>query len=539
MSMSLALEAPTALPMVILRPYQEGAIVRLNRVLGGGVRRALIVAPTGSGKTVIAARIITDVVAAGGSVMLVAHRRELIDQGYQKCLDAGIPRSDLGVVMASDPRRNPGAHVQIASIDTLRGWIGNRALPLAHVVIIDEAHRAAAQSYVSLIEAYPDAAVLGLTATPWRLDGRGLGDLFDDMVVVSTIRELTDGGFLVPLRCFSHPTRPDLSKVKVRAGEFAEEEVSQLMRSSLLLGSIPEQYRARAEGRAAFGFACNVAHAIELAEVCNAAGIPSVAVSAESEDGERARALAELRSGSVKVVWNVGLFTEGTDVPEVKAIILARPTLSKSLVFQMIGRGHRPAAHTGFSDCVVLDHAGVLQIHGHPLDPQDYSLTTTRPKRAGGAAMVKECPACGELVSLGATLCACGYAWERDERTPPPQVAGNLVEHAPKPPVILPAAIEEKFIRAAFKRAMDHGAGNPLAYARAILERQLKRPPNAAILDRVVASMSRGEKAPAPKNPMPDWIKAGLGLPTAPKPLPQEPAPAPFQTTEPIGRVEF
>lgn len=526
---------------VALRPYQTRAVERVEKLVSGGVRRILIVAPTGAGKTIVATRLITDAIAQDRCTLMLAHRRELIDQAYQKTIDTGLDPSMVGVVMASDRRRRPGAMVQVASVDTLRGWVGRRGMPLAHQVIIDEAHRAASLSYRRIVEAYPDATILGLTATPWRLDGKGLGDLFDELVVVSTIRELVDSSFLVPVRAFSHPRKPDLSDVRVRAGEFAEEDIVRVMRSSVLLGSVPEHYLARAAGRAAFGFACNVEHAHELANVCNEAGIPSVAISGETSPDERAKALRDLRSGAVKILWNCQLFTEGTDVPEVKAVILARPTLSRALAFQMIGRAMRPCPSTGFADCVVLDHAGVLPIHGHPHDPQDYTLTPSRPKRSA-APQTKCCPECHEELSVGATSCPCGHVWEREVRNAPSQVDGALTEYAAKPAVICSAQSEEQLCLAALNKALDKGAKSPIPYARAILERQLRRAPDKAIFERVVLSVMRPRPVAAAPSTMPAWLKVGLGIPVVPE-VTREPDPppafVPFESSEEIVEVTF
>lgn len=540
-SLALPFAAPAPVPTVQLRPYQTQSVGQVLRLVREGVRRILLVAPTGAGKTVCLAALAVDAIRRDQCVLVLAHRRELINQTVDKLEAASVPLDHIGVVMAGDRRRNPGAPVQVASVDTLRNWIGRRGLPLANWVIIDEAHRSAAQSYRSIADAYPEATILGLTATPWRLDGQGLKDLFDEAVVVATMRELIDQGFLVPLRCYSHPTRPNLSGVKIRGGEFAEEEIAQVMRSSLLLGSIPEQYKARADGRAAFGFAVNVEHAHELARVCSEAGIPAVAVSGETDTDERARALDELRSGRVRIVWNCQLFTEGTDVPEVKAIILARPTLSRTLAFQMIGRGMRPCSSTGFGDCIVLDHAGVLPIHGHPLEPQDYSLTSTRKRATVGKSMVKECPVCGELVALGAVLCACGHAWERAERTAPTQVNGQLVEHTPRPPVILSPSAEEQMCRAALRKAIDQGAKQPIPYARSILERQLRRSPDKAIFERVAMQLFAKPKNVEPP-PMPGWLRKSLGIPEPAPVIPSETIPEPeipFTSDEEIVEVAF
>jgi superfamily II DNA or RNA helicase len=482
-TLALALHTPELGPCAVTpREYQARAIRDLRAEIAKGSRYVLLVAPTGAGKTVCAGLVIRSAIEKGGEVLVLAHRSELLDQMYATCERVGIPRAWLQVIRGGDKRRNPGARVHIASVDTLRNWVGTGRLPKVRVIVIDEAHRSAAAGYVKIREAYPDAIVIGLTATPWRLDGKALDTLYTASVVVATIPELVQQGALVPVRCFTHPKGPDLSGVRTKGGDFDQEQAASVMRSRILLGSVVEEYKRRANGRAAFGFACNVAHAQELAEACNAAGIASVAIHGETPESERKAALEGLRSGRVQILWNASLFTEGTDVPQVKCVILARPTLSKALAFQMIGRGMRPCESTGFADCVLLDHAGVLPIHGHPMEPQDYALTSAKVK-ASGPAQTKNCPSCGETVAIGTTLCACGHTWERAEREGPTVVPGKLEEIKPKEPKVVPPLVERGMIRRAFAIAKKRGVEGDGArrYARGILRKQLHREPDAAL----------------------------------------------------------
>ncbi len=523
--MRFELDAPKLTPSQwSCRGYQLAGITKVKARLAGGARRVLVVAPTGSGKTSILAQIARTVVEREGSVLILAHRVELIDQAYARLVSAGIPRAWLGVIRGGDPRRNPGARVQVASVDTLRGWVGTRPLPKASVVIVDEAHRSAAASYVKIAEAYPDAKILGFTATPWRLDGKGLREQFDDLVVVATLPQMIDAGYLVPLRCYSHPAGLDLGGVAVRGGDFVQEDLAERMRSRALLGSLVEEYQRRALGRVAFAFAVSIEHAQEIAESFNAAGIPAAAIHGGTESTERSKALEGLRAGRIKVLANVQLFTEGTDVQEVKCLILARPTLSHALAFQMIGRGMRPCPETGYEDCVVLDHAGVLSIHGHPLEPQEYNLEPPK-KRKVGAGQTKTCPSCEREVPAGATLCECGHVWERAEREPLVKIPGQLVETAPRPPVELPASEERRRIHGALAIARRQGAGNVEAYARGILRKQLRREPCPILWGQCVAPL--GERGAA----LLASVRHALEAKKNPAPTPSaEPAPAPAST---------
>jgi superfamily II DNA or RNA helicase len=484
------------------RPYQSRALTELRAEVAKGAKSVMLVSPTGSGKSTLLSLVARGAIEKGGEALVLAHRRELLDQVFDTCQEVGIPRAWLQVIRGGDKRRNNGARVHIASVDTLRNWVGTGRMPRVRVVMIDEAHRSAAAGYVRIREAYPSALVIGFTATPWRLDGKALDGQYGASVVVTTIPELVSQGYLVPVRCFTHPTAPDLSGVRTKGGDFDQEQAASVMRSRVLLGSVVEEYQRRASGRAAFGFACNVAHAEELAETCRAAGIPSVAIHGESSDEERRGALEGLRSGAVRIVWNAALFTEGTDVPQVKCVILARPTLSKALAFQMIGRGMRPCPETGFDDCVLLDHAGVLPIHGHPMEPQDYSLTSAKAK-ATGPAQTKNCPSCGLTVAAGTTLCACGHTWERAEREGPVVVPGKLQEVKPKEPKVLAPIVERGLIARAIALAVRRGVDNLSAYARGILRKQLHREPDRHMLrEAIAAHEARVEQAarevPAP-----------------------------------------
>ena len=188
---------------ICLRDYQVNAILALQKKLAEGIKRIVIVAPTGSGKTTIAGNIIANAVNQGLYVLFIAHRRELINQAYHRLIQMGITEHNTGIIMADDPRKRPEAQVQVASIDTLR----NRIKPQADIVFIDECHRAPANSYRKVIEHYPEAIHLGLTATPIRADGQGLKNIYEDLLEVSSICELIDQGYLVRPRLFTWPSR--------------------------------------------------------------------------------------------------------------------------------------------------------------------------------------------------------------------------------------------------------------------------------------------------------------------------------------------
>ncbi len=391
---------------VRLRPYQRAAVEGVRAAARAGARRCLLVAPTGSGKTTVASELIRLAVARGRRALFVAHRRELIAQAYQRLLDFGLPASSVGVIMANDPRRRPGAHVQVASIDTLRA----RAKPRAELVIVDECHRALARSYRDLQEHYARAVHLGLTATPYRADGRGLGDAYDDLVVVTSPRALIAEGYLVEPRVFTVPPSalPDLSAVRTRGGDYDKRALEDAVDHRALVGNLVEHWRRHAEGVRTVVFATSVAHSRHIDARFREAGVASEHLDGATPTHERDAILARLDAGATRVVCSVGTLTEGWDQPSVKCAILARPTKSTGLYLQMAGRILRPWRD---QPAIILDHAGCVMEHGLPQQDREHSLEGPKKARrlGGGEPPAKACPECFAIVALSVRECpACG-----------------------------------------------------------------------------------------------------------------------------------
>jgi len=203
----------------ILRPYQAHIAAKFERLIAQGKRRVIVVAPTGSGKTVIACAIIA---TTPRRALVISHRREIVKQTSDKLAAAGVAH---GVIQAGDEKKlRPLAAAQVASIQTLHARAirsSTMPMPLADLVIIDEAHHACAATYRKILEAYPDAIVLGLTATPCRGDGRGLGGIFETMIECPQVADLIIGGFLVKARVYA-PVNPDLTGVRTVKGDYHE-----------------------------------------------------------------------------------------------------------------------------------------------------------------------------------------------------------------------------------------------------------------------------------------------------------------------------
>ncbi len=415
---------------VSLRPYQLRGIQAIRDAIARGSRRVLFVLPTGGGKTVVASEVVLSAIVKSRRVVFLAHRKELIDQTVRKLLALGVPEDCIGVVRGNDRSRyRPTAPVQVASIQTLV----NRQLPPCDLLIIDEAHRALAASYRKVAEAYPKAIVLGLTATPYRADGRGLGEAFDALVPCATPRTLIDEGFLVEPVIYSTPRPVDLSGVRVKGHDYDGEELAALMDQRALVGDIVDHWRRHLDGVRTVVFACSVDHSKHVAERFREAGVAAEHLDGETDEAERDAILARLESGETLVVSNMGVLCEGWDQPKVKGLILARPTKSTGLYLQMAGRILRPDADNPAQRAIILDHAGCVHEHGFPQDEREYTLED-KPKRAAKGPSVRTCDHCYCAFPSRARTCPeCGhdYGAEVDARAALEERAGELVEVKP------------------------------------------------------------------------------------------------------------
>lgn len=355
-----------------LRPYQLDAIQQARERIASGRRAPLLVAPTGAGKTLIMAAIVVQHLAAKteNRVLVVAHRRELIGQMAKALLRSGVPISDIGEIVPGVTLR-PSARVQVASTQTLRA---RNMAPDATLVVYDEAHHYSADDWSELAAMYPGVYRIGFTATPMRSDGRGMAPAFDSLVVVSTIKELTGQGYLVPCRVIA-PDRP--------------------LKRPAMSHSPCEAYQAHAQGRSTVVFADFVANAEKFVDEFGEAGIEAVVIHGSMPDAQRSRALAAHARGAVLV--NCMVLTEGWDSPATSVCILARGCGSVGTYLQIVGRVLRPSP--GKTEALLIDLTGrSFYDHGPPDTDRVYSLTGKGIRKSASEADVSYCPVCGQPV---------------------------------------------------------------------------------------------------------------------------------------------
>ena len=403
-----------------LREYQSRAIEALRAEFRAGKRRALLVSPTGSGKTTVAAAMIHSAVGMGKRVLFLAHRKELIDQVSARLDGVGV---DHGVIQSGHPRSMPGFPVQVASVQTL---VRRSEMPDSQLIVIDEAHHARATTYQSILDRFPTAPVIGLTATPWRSDGRGLGELFDSVVVAARPAELIAQGHLVNYTGFGYDV-PDLSSLRSRAGDYAEEGLEMVMGSRKIVGNIVEQYQAHSPNALAVLFAVSIRHSLMLRDRFLEVGIAAEHIDGTMPIEQRTAILRRLAQGTTRVLTNCNVVTEGWDLPALEVCILARPTKSAGLYLQCVGRVMRPSPSTGKTIARIHDHAGCMLDHGLPDEDRDYSLDADK-KRERTEKPLRTCKQCLRIYepSLGACP-ACGLLGPSEPRALPDEVHAEPV----------------------------------------------------------------------------------------------------------------
>jgi DNA repair protein RadD len=387
-----------------LRPYQQTALAKF---LESDCRRQLFVSPTGSGKTVFFCAAVAEITRDPTQhVLIVVHRKELVDQIVTTLRLFGI---EPGIIMAGRSP-SPLARVQVASIQSFVARFDEDTAPFANWVFVDEAHHSVATTYRRIFSYYENSRILGVTATPCRGDGRGLGSDFDTMHAVITVKELIEQGYLVKTRVFSKAL--PLKGIKIVAGDYNVKQLARHMDTDELVGHAVVEYLAHAGGRSAIVFAVDVAHAQHLANEFNRHGIQAACIHADTCKEERDSVRDRLRNGELRIVCNVGIYTEGFDAPDVGCVILCRPTKSLSLFLQMVGRGLRPAP--GKDHLVLIDHAGGIFAHGFVDDDREWTLDEDRGVKNVDAANRKpdelcDCPGCGTLRKRGPTCDYCDW----------------------------------------------------------------------------------------------------------------------------------
>jgi superfamily II DNA or RNA helicase len=405
-----------------LRPYQQSAVDGVRDSFRAGRRRPLLVAPTGSGKTVIFSYITASAAAKGNRTLVLVHRAELLEQCHRSLSQMDVPHG----LIASGLTPDRSHLTQIASVQTLVRRFDRVMAP--DLIVIDEAHHATAGAWASVLAQYPNARVLGVTATPQRLDGKGLGQVFDDLIRGPEVADLLDQGFLARPVYYA-PKTVDLTGVHMVAGDYNRAEVAERMDRPTITGDAVIHYRKYAEGQPCIVFCTGIKHAEHVAHAFNASGYRFKVIDGTLAKEERARRVLDLSSGALQGLVSVDIVSEGFDLPCVSTAILLRPTASLSLHLQQIGRVLRPSP--GKQRAVILDHVGNCRRHGLAEEVRDWSLDGIRKRGKRGpqddVADTRQCPECFAVHTPSPQCPQCLHVYEIKDRIPD-VVDGELEE---------------------------------------------------------------------------------------------------------------
>jgi DNA repair protein RadD len=313
--------------------------------------------------------------------------------------------------------------VQVASVQTVARRLHLLPRDFFQLLVVDEAHHTTAGTWARVIAHFAQAKLLGVTATPIRGDGRGLGEHYQSMVQGPTAAELTAEGYLAPARVLAPPGF-DSAGLRKRMGDFDTKQAEQ--RVGTIMGDCLGHYRKHLSGQTAIAFCCSVAHAEAVAGLFQSAGISAASIDGTMDTGTRRQLLADLGTGRLSILTSCSLIGEGVDVPSVGGCILLRPTASVGLHLQMIGRCLRPQLG---KTAVVLDHVGNTLRLGHHLEERDWTLDGIRKRDREAAPSVKVCPTCFATSPSAAQVCRdCGHVFAPPERRGLKVVDGELVE---------------------------------------------------------------------------------------------------------------
>jgi superfamily II DNA or RNA helicase len=412
--------------MIALRPYQIDAENKIRAAFAAGHRAPLYVLPTGGGKTVTFASIAQSADRRGKRVLIIAHRVELVDQIVGALRQFDIHPAVVAAGYHNTRGRVSNESVTVASVQTLVRRLKDFAAP--DLIICDEAHHATAgNSWSEIMRGYPNARRLGVTATPIRLDGRGLKSTFDTMILGPNVQELIQMGYLVRPRVFAPPT-VDTSGLHKRMGEFKADESQALMDTPSITGDALSHYRKHCDGLPGLAFCTSVQHAHNVATQFNNAGVSAVALDGGTDREIRRIAVQDFRDGKIKLLASCDLFSEGFDVPGAHIGIMLRPTASMALFLQQVGRVLRPA--DGKTHATILDHVGNTMRFGMPDAIREWELTDEiMRKKKKAEEGIRVCAKCFAASSARAKVCIdCGNVFPVQPRQELVEREGELVE---------------------------------------------------------------------------------------------------------------
>lgn len=360
--------------MISLRPYQQNGTGGIRESFLKGNKRVLYVLATGGGKTETFIWMAEQAIQKGKTVFFLVHKKNLVRQISERCKKYGLRHG----IISGGSRKQYYLNAQICSVQTLKNRL--EEVPVPDFIIVDEAHHSNAGTWKDILDYYSEVYTLGVTATPIRTDGQGLGDIYNDMILGPAPAELVKLGNLVMPEYYNFRPIEGLEKVKRdKFGDYDLKELFEVMDKPKITGDIVIEYQRLASGEPAIYSCINIRHAENIAQAFRDAGYTSEAVHGKLDEYEIDRIFKGLADRSINVVTFCDLISEGTDIPAVAVVGLLRRTMSLSLYLQIVGRGLRPCE--GKDKCLILDHVGNKKLHGHPLMTRDWTLEGNKKKK--------------------------------------------------------------------------------------------------------------------------------------------------------------
>lgn len=406
----------------VLYDYQDALVGHLRESIRTGQYPVILWAPCGAGKGTLATYMIQRSVANGFRVLFLVNRRGLVHDQSRRLDRLGL---DHGIIMSGVARRKPWLNVHIASIDTLAR---RDTVPPADLIFIDECHFSVSPTWRKIIDRYAGVPIIGMTATPARLDGRGLGEIYKRIIYGPSTRWLIEQGKLSPMRVFA-PTAPDTSKVDFdrRTGDLNQKQLATVMDRKKLIGDTVDHWKRIARGHPTVLFGVNRKHAQHACEQFKSAGVRAEYADGEMPDADRDALWGRLARYETEIACTVGIVSYGWDVPEVACAIDLKPTESITDWLQRVGRIQR---FVPGKTAIYLDHAGNTARHGFSDDDRQWTLdgAVRKPRDRDAALSIRMCPEC--WAAFSSTLPTCPHCgWQYVSKAKPPEVVpGELTE---------------------------------------------------------------------------------------------------------------
>lgn len=463
--------------MLQLRDYQEDLINRTREAMKSH-RNVLLRSETGSGKTAMAVFMMGEAAKRGKTSFFIVHQQELMAQTSE-----ALWKQQLSHGMIAPGKSHSKLPVQVASVQTLARRLDRYTAP--DLIIIDECHRAAANTYQKVLEAYPNARVVGLTATPQRTDGKGLDDIFETIVPGPSMRDLINRGYLADYDLVAPPIAGvNIDSVKTKMGDYDKAELEAAVDKPSITGDAVGHYIKYAKGKRCVVMCVSVKHAEHVCAQYQSQGVPAMVIEGSMKDAERKAAFSKFRSGEILVVCQVELLTVGVDIPSIEVVQWLRPTQSVIVWLQGVGRGLRPSP--GKDKLLILDHVSNYSRHGIPDEDREWSLEgrkkgSRKKKDDSPDVNVQQCEKCYHIFVPGPTHCpSCGELLPKKGRAELEVVEGELEK------IDLEAMRRERKQQQGKARTLDdlivvgirQGMNNPAGWAANILAARSGRKPS-------------------------------------------------------------